>query len=102
MTVQAGVGRRVAQRPAEVSGVLESIETTGRVAQGELLLLLGLLRDEEQEEPGLSPAPGLAALPALAQDVRAAGVPVALHVFGSKPALSPALELSLYRSSRRR
>jgi signal transduction histidine kinase len=33
MTVQAGVARRVVQRPAEASGVLESIETTGRVAQ---------------------------------------------------------------------
>jgi len=97
MTVQAGVARRVVQSPAEASGVLESIETTGRVAQGELRLILGLLRDDEQEEPGLSPAPDLAALPALAEEVRAAGVPVELRVSGSKPALSPALELSLYR-----
>jgi signal transduction histidine kinase len=97
MTVQAGVARRVVQRPDETSGMLESIETTGRVAQGELRLILGLLRDDEQEEPGLAPAPSLAALPALAEEVRAAGVPVELHVSGTKPALSPALELSLYR-----
>ncbi len=102
MTVQAGVARRVVQRPAEASGVLESIETTGRVAQGELRLILGLLRDDEQEEPGLAPAPDLAALPALAEEVRAAGIPVELHVSGSKPALSPALELSLYRVIQRR
>jgi signal transduction histidine kinase len=97
MTVQAGVARRVVQSPAQASGVLESIETTGRVAQGELRLILGLLRDDEQEEPGLSPAPDLAALPALAEEVRGAGIPVELNVEGSKPALSPALELSLYR-----
>jgi signal transduction histidine kinase len=97
MTVQAGVACRVVQRPDEARGVLESIEATGRVAQGELRLILGLLRDDEQEDPGLAPAPDLAALPALAEEVRAAGVPVELQVFGSKPALSPALELSLYR-----
>jgi signal transduction histidine kinase len=97
MTVQAGVARRVVQRPDEARGVLESIEATGRVAQGELRLILGLLRDDEQEDPGLAPAPDLAALPALAEEVRAAGVPVELHISGSKPALSPALELSLYR-----
>jgi signal transduction histidine kinase len=97
MTVQAGVARRVVQRPDQARDVLESIEATGRVAQGEVRLILGLLRGDEQEDPGLAPAPDLAALPALAEEVRAAGVPVELHISGSKPALSPALELSLYR-----
>jgi signal transduction histidine kinase len=97
MTVQAGVARRVTQSPERASGILESIETTGRVAQGELRLILGLLRDDEHEEPGLAPAPNLGGLPALAEEVRAAGVPVELRVAGVKPAVSPALELSLYR-----
>ena len=51
MTVQAGVARRVVQRPGQADGVLESIEATGRVAQGELRLILGLLRDDDEEEP---------------------------------------------------
>jgi signal transduction histidine kinase len=101
MTVQAGVARRVMRDPGQASGVLESIETTGRVAQGELRLILGLLRDDEredeQEERGLAPAPDLDGLPALAEEVRAAGLPVELRVSGTKPAVSPALELSLYR-----
>jgi signal transduction histidine kinase len=96
MTVQAGVARRV-QRPEEARGVLESIETTGHVAQGELRLIVRLLRDDEQEEPGLTPAPDLGGVPALAEEVGAAGVPVELRVSGTKPAVSPALELSLYR-----
>lgn len=95
MTVQAGVARRV--RPQEASAVLESIEATGRVAQGELRLILGLLRDDDQEEPGLAPAPTLDGLPALVEEARAAGVPAELRVSGSKPGISPALELSLYR-----
>jgi len=97
MTVQAGVARRVVQRPQQANAVLESIETTGRVAQGELRLILGLLRDDDQEGPGLAPAPSLAGLPALIEEARAAGVETELRVFGAEPGISPALELSLYR-----
>ncbi len=95
MTVQAGVARRV--RPPEAGAVLESIEATGRVAQGELGLILGLLREDDQEEPGLAPAPTLGGLPALVDEARAAGVEAELRVSGNQPAVSPALELSLYR-----
>jgi signal transduction histidine kinase len=95
MTVQAGVARRV--QAQEAGAVLESIETTGRIAQGELRLILGLLREDDQEEPGLAPAPTLNGLPALVEEARAAGVPAELHVSGTRPAISPALELSLYR-----
>jgi signal transduction histidine kinase len=95
MTVQAGVARRV--RPQEAGAVLESIETTGRVAQGELRLILGLLREDDQEEPGLAPAPTLNGLPVLVEDARAAGVAAELRVSGTRPVVSPALELSLYR-----
>lgn len=38
MTVQAGVASRVIERPEQVRGILQSIESTGRVAQGELRL----------------------------------------------------------------
>jgi signal transduction histidine kinase len=97
MTVQAGVARRVVQRPDEANAVLASIEATGRVAQGELRLILGLLRDDEQEEPGLAPAPSLDGLPLLIDEAKAAGVDAELRVSGRKPVISPALELSLYR-----
>jgi signal transduction histidine kinase len=98
ITVQAGVGRRLmAKRPEEAAGALESIEATGRTAQDELRVVLGLLRDEVPVAADLEPAPGLPDLDRLAETVRAAGTPVDLSVSGIEQALSPALELSIYR-----
>lgn len=98
ITVQAGVGRRLMdKRPEEAAGALESIEATGRTAQDELRVVLGLLRDEIPVAADLEPAPGLSDLGRLAETVRAAGTPVDLSVSGVEQTLSPALELSIYR-----
>ena len=58
--------------------------------------LLGVLRDDEGQRSH-QPAPGLADLPQLVDDVRAAGVPVVLDVRGSCSGINPAIELSAYR-----
>ena len=98
MTVQAGVGRRLlAQRPGDARRTLEVIETTGRVAQDELRLVLGLLRDEDCVQAELTPAPRLADLTELIAAVRAAGTPVDFQVSGPAVELSPAMELSVFR-----
>jgi signal transduction histidine kinase len=98
ITVQAGVGRRLmAVRPEEASTALESIEMIGRTAQDELRVVLGLLRDEEAGAAALTPAPGLADLTELAETVRASGTVVKLRLPATDRALSPALELSVYR-----
>jgi signal transduction histidine kinase len=111
MTVQAGVGRRLMdKRPEQASAALESIETIGRTAQDELRVVLGLLRDEGTgpESPAvgylsgaagraLAPAPKLAELKELAENVRASGTPVELWMSGTGRPLSPSLELSIYR-----
>jgi signal transduction histidine kinase len=98
MTVQAGVGRRLmAQRPGDARRTLEAIETTGRVAQDELRLVLGLLRDEDCARAELTPAPRLADLSELIEAVRAAGTPVDFQVSGPAVELSPAMELSVFR-----
>jgi signal transduction histidine kinase len=98
ITVQAGVGRRLmAKRPEEASTALESIETIGRTAQEELRVVLSLLRDEENGTAALAPAPRLVDVKELVETVRASGTPVDLHMSGSDRALSPALELSVYR-----
>jgi signal transduction histidine kinase len=98
MTVQAGVGRRLmAKRPEQASTALESIETIGRTAQEELRVVLGLLRDEQNGTAPLAPAPRLADLKELVETVRSSGTPVDLHMSGTDRAVSPALELSVYR-----
>ncbi len=98
MTVQAGVGRRLAAKhPEEASKALESIETIGRTAHEELRVVLGLLREEEAGAAVLAPAPRLADLCELVENVRASGTPVELRMSGTDQRLSPALELSIYR-----
>jgi signal transduction histidine kinase len=98
MTVQAGVGRRLAgKRPQEAAAALESIETIGRMAQDELHVVLGLLRDGEGGPAPLAPAPRLADVKILADTVRAAGIPVELRMEGTGRPLPPSLELSVYR-----
>jgi signal transduction histidine kinase len=98
ITVQAGVGRRLmAGSPEEASTALESIEMIGRTAQDELRVVLGLLRDEDAGAAALTPAPGLADLTELAETVRASGTVVKLRLPDTGRALSPALELSVYR-----
>ena len=98
ITVQAGVGRRLAdKRPEEASAALESIETIGRTAQDELRVVLGLLREEQAEAGARAPAPRLADLTELVETVRDAGTPVELRMSGTDRRLSPALELSIYR-----
>jgi len=98
ITVQAGVGRRLADKhPEQATTALESIETIGRTAQDELRAVLGLLRDEENARPALAPAPRLVDIKELVDTVRAAGTPVDLRLSGTDRRLSPALELSIYR-----
>ena len=98
VTFQAGVGRKVgATRPAEALLALRAVEVTGRGALEELRRILGLLRDDEPEQPSLAPAPGVADLGELAGTVRAAGIPVALLVTGETAALPAAVSLTVYR-----
>jgi signal transduction histidine kinase len=98
ITVQAGVGRRLAgKRPEEASSALESIETIGRTAQDELHVVLGLLRDGEAGTAPLAPAPRLIDVKDLADTVRASGIAVELRMEGTDRRLSPSLELSIYR-----
>jgi signal transduction histidine kinase len=98
MTIRAGVGRRVIDvRPAEARDALRAVEVAGRGALDELRRILDLLRDDDTQQPGRAPAPGIDDLPGLVKEMRAAGIPVDLSVTGDPGRLPPAVGLSAYR-----
>jgi signal transduction histidine kinase len=63
----------------------------------EMRRALGILRDTEQAGAALAPLPGLDRLPALLDQVRAAGLPVDVRVEGTPQSLATSIDLSLYR-----
>ena len=81
------------------AGTLEKIERSGRQALVEMRRLLGVLRQPSEQTalPGLSPQPGIAELAALAEGVRAAGLPVQLTIDGDPGGLPAAVDISAYR-----
>jgi signal transduction histidine kinase len=94
VVVLQAAGARASGRPAD--GALEKIEHSGRQALTEMRRLLGMLR-EPDEDPELTPQPGLGELAALAESVRAAGLPVHLVIGGNEVALPAAVDVSAYR-----
>jgi signal transduction histidine kinase len=58
--------------------------------------LLGAMRDDD-EAAELAPQPGLDSVQGLLDDVRSAGLPVALHVEGEPRRLPRAIDVSAYR-----
>jgi signal transduction histidine kinase len=95
MVVHAAAGRAAFnERPQRACEALETIESTGRSALGELRRLLGAVREGD---PDYEPQPGLSRLPALIDQVRGSGLQVVLHIEGTPTPLPAALELSAYR-----
>jgi signal transduction histidine kinase len=85
MVVQAEAGPALLDRaPARAVDAFDAIGATGREALTELRRVLGTLRTADRE-----PVPGLAAIPALVDGVRRAGLRVACTVTGM-PAVLPA------------
>ncbi len=78
---------------------MERVSQTGRQALGEMRRLLGVLRDEPEaggEDP-FQPQPGLDRLDELLARVEAAGIPVAIEVFGDPHALPGGVQLTVFR-----
>jgi signal transduction histidine kinase len=96
MVVQAGVAQHLlSTRPDQAAEALARITETGRSSLDELRRLLTVIREGGQQVPS-SGQMGMAALPALAAEVRAAGLPVELscRVESDLPA---GVELAAYR-----
>jgi signal transduction histidine kinase len=97
MVIQAGAERHALSDDQKATrDTLESIEQSGRQALTEARRLLGMLRrDGEREE--LEPQPGVEQIDGLVEQVRKAGLKVALHVEGEPVALPAGLDLCVYR-----
>jgi signal transduction histidine kinase len=96
IVVQAQAAERVldGEQPS-AREALASIDSTGRQALVEMRRLVGILRDDR--ELALAPQPGLGQLSVLLEQVREAGLPVALAVEGEPRPLAPGVDLSAYR-----
>jgi signal transduction histidine kinase len=98
IAIQAGMGHHVMDtQPEEAKRALAQIETTSRNTLAEMRRLLGVLRGEGEDAAMLTPAPGIASLPALVAHTSQAGLPTTLLVTGTLGTLSPSVELSAYR-----
>jgi signal transduction histidine kinase len=96
IAMQAGAERRVTPAgQGSAREVLETIEHVSRDALTEMRRLVGMLRSDERD--ALAPQPGLDQLPTLVSQVRAAGMPVELHVEGEPRLLPVGVDLSAYR-----
>jgi signal transduction histidine kinase len=98
MIVQAGAAKTVAaDDPEGALQAMEAVEKAGRQALDELRHLLGVLRPEEAELPGLGPQPGLTDVPRLVGQFGEAGLDVSLKTDGVQTDLPARVDLSAYR-----
>jgi signal transduction histidine kinase len=96
MVVQASAERRLlGADQRRTADTLETIESSGREALGELRRLLGVLRAHGRER--LAPQPGLDALPELLDEGRRGGHEVRFEVEGDPVRLPTGLDLTAYR-----
>ncbi|PWI43248.1 histidine kinase [Streptomyces sp. ICBB 8177] len=91
-------GRYAAEtRPQRGREALQLIGGTGRQALDELRRMLGVLREEQEQDPQLMPQPGVADLNALCARVRAAGPQVSYRTVGDWESLDRGRQLAVYR-----
>jgi signal transduction histidine kinase len=97
VVLHAGAAQRVIEtKPGLAHEALGSIETAGRQALADIERMLGILRAPD-DDAGLDAAPGLGQLERLCEQVREAGLPVALIVEGEARELPASLDLTAYR-----
>jgi signal transduction histidine kinase len=96
IVVQASAERRLlGPDQRRTADTLETIESSGREALGELRRLLGVLRARARER--LAPQPGLEALPELLDEGRRGGHTVRFEAEGDAVRLPAGLDLTAYR-----
>jgi signal transduction histidine kinase len=95
--VQAGAARLLQERDPEAAReALETIDSVARRTIGEIERLVAALRDEDAAAR-LAPLPGVGAIQELAEQHRASGLAVTLHLEGDERALDTGVDRAAYR-----
>jgi signal transduction histidine kinase len=97
MVVQASAAENVLDAdPSAVRAALRNVQTAGREALEEMKLLLGILRDDD-EDGARAPVPSLRRLDALLEPLRESGVQVDVQAEGLDRRLPSSVDASAYR-----
>jgi signal transduction histidine kinase len=99
INVQAATAAELLDRdPAHARRALETIEDASRDAIDELRAVLGVLRDDDEPDAPLTPAPDVDTVSELVARARQEGVDVRLEVEGERPDQVPdAVSLAAFR-----
>jgi signal transduction histidine kinase len=91
-----GARHALTDQPQEARTAIDAIERTASQALGEMRRLLNVLRADDNGAT-LAPQPSLAQMEPLITQVRAAGLPVELHIEGMTRELPAGIDLCAYR-----
>jgi signal transduction histidine kinase len=95
---QAGaVARLVRGQPDQIQKSVAELANTTSAALRDLKATVGLLREANDADAPLAPAPGLAQLADLTTSMQAAGLTVTVATEGEPQPLSPTVDLTAYR-----
>lgn len=98
IVIQAqGAAAALRGHPDRAERALGAVVATGRSSLAEMRRLLGVVGRDPGENPDLAPQPGIGAMPALVDQVRAAGTEVAFEVDGEPVPLPGGVDVSAYR-----
>ena len=87
----------VRDRPEEAAESLAAIRAASKDGLRELRAILNVLRHADEPADPTRPVPGLARLDALAEGVRAAGLPVTVTVTGQPRSMAAVTDLAAFR-----
>jgi signal transduction histidine kinase len=95
---QAGTAAHLARtRPEQAREILAELSKTTAAALRELKATVGVLRESDDPDAPLQPAPGLAQLPELTSSLASAGLKVVVSTEGTARPLSPGVDLTAFR-----
>ncbi|AZP14810.1 two-component sensor histidine kinase [Streptomyces aquilus] len=97
VSVADGAAALATNRGETTADALRILADTGRQAMSELRRVLGVLREDQDDERLLGPQPRVHDLDPLLTRVRAAGLPVTYRTTGDLDALGSGVQLTVYR-----